>query len=1438
MKYSGSLKSRGEQFSVSILVVFLVFCLVLQVQAAADRSSYILYDSSWIGPPDFKLIAFDAQHNQIFIGWSALDRIDVLSAADYHLIRSMTVPSPSSLDISPDGSTLAVATTSAHILFFDTSTFTETSDLVFPDSALFITAFVYTANGNAFVRAAEGLSTGGGIAAYWDHVANSFNNASNAEGATGPYQTTGPLARSGDYSRIALGDATSSGNVQIIDGNSGQPVQQLAYGGYILALAVNKDASRYAVCVEEAGYGPYLVVLDASFNEIFQDQAGCIGMAFSQDGNTLYRDASVNSIESTQAIDMATFAVRNTTNKFGGSYGTLWQSADATGMVYGLSPNTFIGTAFVAVDTTTAETPAIPAPNDPIHIVRVIDNIGSPKGGDLIRILCTGADTANAGSVSVTVDGVLATVVSVAPIEPQSNLPNQRLVTVKTPPGTAGLADIVLRAGTSSDTAPKAFQYARNTTLFPFSTSPTFLLYDSLRQKLYAAHKDQVEVIDPIGLQVLTPLVPASGKLTNSRFAGMSLSPDGNRLYVADSGANLIHVIDLNSPGTGTSIDPAKALGSSSTISPGRVFETSDGKILASTLPAWPFPFLLDPNTGTGTPLHDGLGNQVGGCAWASTNKGQHVLISADIDEPISSRVGMWNAGTSEYLSSANETLGMIDATANEDGTVVATGGGNLNPEIVDFNLNSSGLINQHFDVSMPTGSPSLSLHASGALLYQAGTTPEGGSVEIDDLHQWQATATVVLPEPFVNDLDRLTDHVFTTDDTGRYMFGITQSGITMMVLDSIPLSIGNLQPAIGQPAGGASITIRGSGFQSGVVASFGGVPSVTSFVDENTLTAIVPALSLGWQDVTARNPKGQSYTAPQLFQVLGTQPAPVITGFSPASLVLAGFAEPLSITVVGSGFDNYDTVEINGQPIDSALIDSSHTQATIPWELTQQPGSLAFTVVSPYAGSSNTALLTTVNPAPVIHSIFPVTLATGGSASQVTVYGVGFVAGSVAQWSGQTLATTVVGGETSDGDEALIASVPGNLLAASGTATITVLNSPPGGGTSNAFSLDFSSAHPVVSYPASIDFGKVLINIPTTQLVELTDVGSANYTVTSVTVSSGPFSTSEVLCTNLPPGPSTSCVFQLQFSPVTTGLATGTMTINDNVAGGPHIVPLSGTGTQVLVPVVTLTSIDFLGQTVSAALNGTALVGGANVPAMAWIEYGTDPALATYTQSPAWSFTGDTYRLFGLITGLTPVTTYAARLVVQTAGGTGRSSIGMFATMPAWPWVSMEFPSGASNSTTVSAGQTATYQLVASDGGNGYTGTATFSCSGAPTAAVCTVTPSTLTVGVGSTPFTVTVTTTAPSSALLKPISSGLAWALFTLIGACTILFPKRARGASLLICLSVTLFLFACGGSGGGSTTGPAPTPSTPPGTYMLTVKASTGGVQNSLLLSLTVN
>lgn len=1459
----------------AILTILLGFLTCTQLQGA-NRSTYIPYDMQWIQGPTSTWIAFDQLHQQIFTAWRALDRIDVLSAVDYHVIHSIRVPSPSSVDISPDGTTLAVATSSAHILFFDTFTFEKTNDVVFADSALGVSAFVYTANGNGLVRAEEGLSTGGGITAYWDQVGNAFVNQSNAEGVTGPYSTTGPIARSGDYSRIILGDETGQGIVQIVDGNTGQPVQQLAYfDSYIMGLAANKDASRYALCVEPAGMATLLIVLDASFNEIYQDEAGCYAATFSADGSTLYRDVAVSGSLYTQALNMTTFSATNVTTYFTGatSYNTIWQAADSTGMVYGVNPNMLSTAIFVAVDTAAGSTPAVPAVNDPVQIIRVIDNIGSPNGGDVIRLLCSGVDKASSSSVSVSIGGESATteqVATVASLFPgSSSLPNLRIVEVKTPEGTPGLADVTLNVNGTSDTAAKAFQYAQSTNIFPFASSPSYLLYDNFRQKLYAAHQDEVEVIDPVSQQVLTPLIPAGGKLTNSQFAGLSLSPDGNRLYIADVGANLIHMLDLTVPGTGFSINPQVALGATSPVPPGRVFETASGKLVGTNVSAIvgglstvviPI-FVIDPASGKGASMTDQQGNAVWGYAWNSTNAGNYVVISRELNGLISGQVGLWNdaisqfSGATSLTSLADETIDGLETSANEDGTVIAVGGSTPGmvdeyPQIVDFNSHSAGFIEDHFDVPMPIGTPSFFLHPSGALLYKAGIvqvgvgpTPFSGLVEIDDFHQFQPTATVVFPEAFITSYQPYINHMLTTDATGRYLFGITTSGITEMVLNTIPLSVGNLQPAFGPTGGGETVTIRGSGFMAGAVASFGGTQAPTTFVDSNTLTVVIPALSAGWQDVTVTNPNGASYTAPGIFQVLAAEPTPVISGFSPAELAvesdIAGFDQPLEVAVVGSGFAAYDTVEVNGEPSDSEFIDTAHLEAVIPAALTGTIGSVSLTVTSPYTGTSNAMSLPMVNPVPVIDYGSPLLLNTGTGGSSVWVSGTNFVNASVVQWNGQNLSTSLVQGENAGtGDETVIGVVPSNLLTGTGTATITVFNPTPGGGTSNQVTLNLASSPPQVAFPTSIAFGEVVLNSPATQTVQLSNTGSSDYKMASATLTNGAFSAQAGGCSDVPP--QSSCNLQVQFSPTVAGAATGTLIITDNTQVSPHTIPVTGTGVSSLAPIVAITSINVLGRTVQATINGTATVGGATVPATAWLEYGTDQTMTTYTQSGSWGFSGDG-TLSRAIYGLSPATTYAARLVVQTAAGTGQSPIRLFATMAAPPAVAIALASGASNTATISAGQTATYQLVASDGGNGYTGTAVLSCSDVPNQSTCTFSPASVSIGMNPVPFTVTVVTTAASEVLPPLFPPAVPWSLAVLLAMIALAvgaLPGKRRAVRLAMWIAaLTLFAFACGGGGSSGSSGRGSTVPTSSGTYGLLINASAGGAQTTYMLTLTV-
>ena len=122
---------------------------------------------------------------------------------------------------------------------------------------------------------------------------------------------------------------------------------------------------------------------------------------------------------------------------------------------------------------------------------------------------------------------------------------------------------------------------------------------------------------------------------------------------------------------------------------------------------------------------------------------------------------------------------------------------------------------------------------------------------------------------------------------------------------------------------------------------------------------------------------------------------------------------------------------------------------------------------------SSSVTLATPPNSVPVLDPIVPAAVYPGGAAFTLTVTGVGFVNGSTVYWNGAPRTTTFVS------NSKLTASIPASDISSPNTPTITVFSPGPGGGYSNARTLDvsFSIAAPAFS-PRSVT-GKVTLTSP-----------------------------------------------------------------------------------------------------------------------------------------------------------------------------------------------------------------------------------------------------------------------------------------------------------------------------------------------------------------------
>jgi hypothetical protein len=421
-----------------------------------------------------------------------------------------------------------------------------------------------------------------------------------------------------------------------------------------------------------------------------------------------------------------------------------------------------------------------------------------------------------------------------------------------------------------------------------------FLAYDQKRKLLYFSAPSHIDFFDlhtasfnTAGLTLDCPRFNSPGPCPDDDVRGLALTPDGSQLLAADFGSQNIYLLDPDTPGTPAVATTVAATG----YNPTRVAATSAKTVfVALSAEATPsgqctsclsqLDLTTNPPTIQSAPQPELTNLTASPLVQADAAGGRVFLAFAT---PPGGPLGIWSPTQNSFtMSPTNEVA--TDLSAAADGTFFATvNAGLIEIHSVDSNLVSTlvgafpspGLTQLPGRVSVP----GIAMHPSGALVYQpfftgpAPVVPPAvgvqGGVDVLDTHTGQLRLRVFLPEPLAalaSDADGQHAGFIALDETGQKIFAITTSGLTVVQLTNVPLGIGTVSPATVSASGGATITIRGSGFQSATMVTVGGKPIAVTFKDMNTLSAVTAAVSPGPQQIVLTNPDGESITLDAAF--------------------------------------------------------------------------------------------------------------------------------------------------------------------------------------------------------------------------------------------------------------------------------------------------------------------------------------------------------------------------------------------------------------------------------------------------------------------------------------------------------------------------------------------------------------------------------------------
>jgi phage tail sheath protein FI len=396
-----------------------------------------------------------------------------------------------------------------------------------------------------------------------------------------------------------------------------------------------------------------------------------------------------------------------------------------------------------------------------------------------------------------------------------------------------------------------------------------------------------------------------------------------------------------------------------------------------------------------------------------------------------------WVVGLQPGLFDSNDDVipgasrfGLASGEVNASGAT-ASGG----TAAATFTVNAANLvptISSLSPASIPLNTPSFTLTINGSNFVSGSTvswspnTPTPGPT-VTVVSDTQLTVNLTLGAAAADLPNTAGVFQITVTNPGAPSAGGTSAGAALTVsAASGPAAISSLSPssvAVGSPS--FLLTINGSNFAPGATVSWTPNTPTTAptatFVSSAQLTLNVTTgdfpSTAGPVNITVTNP-GQAASPSSTFSVTSSNPTPVLSSLSPASVIAGG--EAFNLTLSGSNFVPASTVMLSsgGAPLTPVSVSSSQLVVTVPASaIASATTSLTVSVSNPViggGGGTSAAVPLAVNagglPAPTISSVSPASVTVGYTAPlTLTVNGANFVPGSTVSLNGALQAASAV---------------------------------------------------------------------------------------------------------------------------------------------------------------------------------------------------------------------------------------------------------------------------------------------------------------------------------------------------------------------------------------------------------------------------------------------